>query len=479
MERREKQRIETAEGRERQRNYSDFFDSLPDSLLIHILSYLPTRDSIITSILSRRWRHLWTLIPYDFSNSKGLPTAVVVNLNQGSAVNTMDFHPSQQTLLVAGTNIGDITIWEVGTRERLVSRNFNVWDVKACSIALQASLANDYTASVNRVMWSPDGALFGVAYSKHIVQIYSYHGGNDLRIHLEIDAHVGKVSDLGFSHTNRQLCIITCGEDKNIKVWDAVTGNKLYTFEGHEAPVYSVCPHHKENIQFIFSVDISGKIRAWLYDNMGSRVVWDAPGQSCTTMAYSADGTRLFSCGTSEEGESYLTEWNDIDINGKIRAWLYDNMGSRVVWDAPGQSCTTMAYSADGTRLFSCGTSEEGESYLTEWNDSEGAIKHVYNGLWKRSVGVVQFDTMKNRFLATGDEFQIKFWDMGDVNILTTTAAAGGLPASPCIRFNKEGILLAVSTRENGIKILANADGLQLLRSIENCAVDNSKEYKT
>ena len=103
MERREKQRIEraeTAEARERQRNYSDFFDSLPDSLLIQILSYLPTRDSIITSTLSRRWRHLWTLIPFDFSKSKGLPTAVVVNLNQGSAVNTMDFHPSQQTLLL-------------------------------------------------------------------------------------------------------------------------------------------------------------------------------------------------------------------------------------------------------------------------------------------------------------------------------------------------------------------------------------------
>ena len=103
MERREKQRIEraeTAEARERQRNYSDFFDSLPDSLLIHILSYLPTRDSIITSTLSRRWRHLWTLIPFDFSKSNDLPTAVVVNLNQGSAVNSMDFHPLQQTLLL-------------------------------------------------------------------------------------------------------------------------------------------------------------------------------------------------------------------------------------------------------------------------------------------------------------------------------------------------------------------------------------------
>lgn len=33
------------------------------------------------------------------------------------------------------------------------------------------------------------------------------------------------------------------------KVWDAATGIKQYTFEGHEAPVYSVCPHYKENIQ--------------------------------------------------------------------------------------------------------------------------------------------------------------------------------------------------------------------------------------
>ncbi|KAL0010747.1 hypothetical protein SO802_005855 [Lithocarpus litseifolius] len=31
--------------------------------------------------------------------------------------------------------------------------------------------------------------------------------------------------------------------------------------------------------------------------------------------------------------------------------------------------------------------------------------------------------------------------------------------AAPCIQFYKEGILLAVSRSENGIKILANAEG--------------------
>lgn len=65
-----------------------------------------------------------------------------------------------------------------------------------------------------------------------------------------------------------------------------------------------------------------------------------------------------------------------------------------------------------------------------EWNESEGAVKRTYQGLGKRSVGVVQFDTTKNRFLAAGDDFSIKFWDMDSVNLLTSIDAEGGLPVS-------------------------------------------------
>lgn len=46
------------------------------------------------------------------------------------------------------------------------------------------------------------------------------------------------------------------------------------------------------SLQFIFSTAIDGKIKAWLYDCLGSRVDYDAPGHWCTTMSYSADGTR-------------------------------------------------------------------------------------------------------------------------------------------------------------------------------------------
>ncbi|KAJ6846109.1 protein TPR3-like isoform X2 [Iris pallida] len=171
-----------------------------------------------------------------------LTKTVARTLNQGSTPMSMDFHPIQQTILLVGTNVGDIGLWDVGTRERLALKNFKVWELGACAVSLQTALVKDPSVSVNRIIWSPDGTLFGVAYSRHIVQIYSYHGGDDIRQHLEIDAHVGGVNDIAFSNPNKQLCVITCGDDKTIKVWDATSGTKQYTFEGHEAPVYSVCP---------------------------------------------------------------------------------------------------------------------------------------------------------------------------------------------------------------------------------------------
>lgn len=40
----------------------------------------------------------------------------------------------------------------------------------------------------------------GVAYSKHIVHIYSYHGGDDLRNHLEVSIYLCHLFSFGFEH---------------------------------------------------------------------------------------------------------------------------------------------------------------------------------------------------------------------------------------------------------------------------------------
>ncbi|KAK8974389.1 hypothetical protein V6N11_072724 [Hibiscus sabdariffa] len=45
----------------KQAKYEGLLDSLPDSIICHILSFLPTRDAVRTSVLSPMWRHLFTL----------------------------------------------------------------------------------------------------------------------------------------------------------------------------------------------------------------------------------------------------------------------------------------------------------------------------------------------------------------------------------------------------------------------------------
>jgi len=41
----------------------DRINTLPDDILIHILSSLPTKQAFVTSILSKRWKHLWCYVP--------------------------------------------------------------------------------------------------------------------------------------------------------------------------------------------------------------------------------------------------------------------------------------------------------------------------------------------------------------------------------------------------------------------------------
>jgi hypothetical protein len=45
----------------------DMISNLPEGVLLHILSFLPTKDVVRTSVLATKWRHLWTYLSvFDF-----------------------------------------------------------------------------------------------------------------------------------------------------------------------------------------------------------------------------------------------------------------------------------------------------------------------------------------------------------------------------------------------------------------------------
>lgn len=135
------------------------------------------------------------------------------------------------------------------------------------------------------------------------------------------------------------------------------------------------------------------------------QVVW------CTTMAYSDDAKRLL----------YLV----------FTAILMVLSSICILW----RNWNNIFFMEYRFRLFSCGTSKDGESFLVEWNGTEGSLKRIYQGLQKPSTGVLQFDTAKNQFLAVGDDHLIKIWDMDNLELLTTIDADGDLPVSWCFWF--------------------------------------------
>ncbi|KAL5190015.1 Topless-related protein 1 [Glycine soja] len=383
---------------------------------VHGLSIETTMED--PSVISLKGRQCQISNEVTSAIANVLPENVVQMLKEDSLSVTMDFHPIGHTLLLVGTNIGSIGLWDVNSGEKLFSENYRIWGIGASSINFKEAQEKDFRVSVKKIKWSPDGSLFGVAFSKHFVQLYSYHHGNDIiSQHLQIDAHDGSVNDLAFSSLNKQLLVITCGDDKKIKVWDAVSGVRCYTFEGHDAPVCSICPHVKQHVDFIFSTS----------------------------------------------------------TDGKIKAWLYDSLGARVDFDAPGYGYTTLAYSADDNRLFSCGTGKDGEPYLVEWDESEGYIKRTYKGLKKPCFSAIHFDSTQKGLLAAGDGHKVKFWNMDSVELWTSTDVDAELLENPCIRFNKKGTLLAVAAKGNKIKILAIDDILQKQNETHSIHVPNNQ----
>ena len=85
--------------------------------------------------------------------------------------------------------------------------------------------------------------------------------------------------------------------------------------------------------------------------------------------------------------------------------------GSQCLMTSPSPSANHQSAEIKFVKTnYACFIAKESEKDMVEWNESEGAMKHTYHGLGKRSTSVVQLDTTKTHLLAV-HEAQIAIYD--------------------------------------------------------------------
>ncbi|CAA7014810.1 unnamed protein product [Microthlaspi erraticum] len=86
----------------------DRISNLPDSLVTKILSYLPTKDSVKTSVLSKGWESVWLRVPaldlryYDFPDGQAMESFIdkFLEVNKYSELQTFMIESNRYDLIV-------------------------------------------------------------------------------------------------------------------------------------------------------------------------------------------------------------------------------------------------------------------------------------------------------------------------------------------------------------------------------------------
>jgi len=85
------------------------------------------------------------------------------------------------------------------------------------------------------VAFSPDGKRLASVSSDQTVKVWDAATGQEL---FTLKGHTGTVHTVAFSPDGTRLA--SASDDKTVKVWDARTGQEVLTLKGHTTPIWSV-----------------------------------------------------------------------------------------------------------------------------------------------------------------------------------------------------------------------------------------------
>lgn len=206
------------------------------------IAFSPTEELLAASFGNGRVK-IW-----DTQTWQELQTLTVDTQDGGP----LAFSPDGKHLATGIWSGGTVIVWD-RTDAAITPKNTSLF-VPAFSI--ESQLAD----GIYSIAFSPDGKKLAIG-SKEI-KVYDISTATTIfpaRLMLNIPAHQMHVVGLLYSPDGRRL--ISASEDGTAKVWDAETGQALFTLAGNAGPLLSAADTRDGNI--LFTAYTSGLVKVW------------------------------------------------------------------------------------------------------------------------------------------------------------------------------------------------------------------------
>jgi eukaryotic-like serine/threonine-protein kinase len=206
--------------------------------------------------------------------------------------------------LASGDDEGTVKIWDSATGKELCSpsRHPN----KIASTPFRPWTANVVIpdskgppTKIASVAFSPDGQRLASGSYDRTVKIWDALTGNEL---FSLIGHTSVVESVAFSPNGQRLA--SGSWDKTVKVWDSATGKELFSLKSFASAVY--CVTFSPDGQRLASGSGDGKVKIW--DSATDKELFSLKGHTgpVYSVSFSADGQRLASA--SADGSINLWE---------------------------------------------------------------------------------------------------------------------------------------------------------------------------
>jgi WD40 repeat protein len=329
------------------------------------------------------------------------------------------------SMLASSSADGTIKVWDVLTgKELLTLREEDGAQIISMAFSLDGSQIADVA--------NPNSGL-----REGWTSIWNASTGQML---FTLRGHTTNVESVTFSHDGAR--IVTTGDDSTAKIWDAHTGNLLLTLYGHTDIVYDAA----------FSPDddriatVSGDRQIKIWDAITGRELFSLAGHSreIRSVAFSPNGTHIVTASADQTAKVWRVtpsrEFLTL-VNGPVIRFIEG---------------TELAYSSDGARLATASSDRTPKV----WDATSGTLLFSLIG-HTDIVTNIAYSTDGTRIATASNDGTAKIWDGEAGKELLTLIGHKDWVSS--VAFNSDGSRLATGSFDKTAKIWDAQTGKEVL----------------